>query len=167
LVHAGELEACQRDMLTKEELKTIFSGLKIYETSLSGQIDFLGIFPSQEDDCLEFDRFRNSTIRRKLCPITRTYATMYSVRPKTWPFFENMPPPLCVSCRSQIFFSGRYIYVQYIMLSYVGKSGQDEAFHKAISITLRQKLYIKNTVWKNAVYSITNLDIDMKILNNM
>jgi hypothetical protein len=69
----------------------------------------------------------------------------YSVRPKTWPLFENMPPPLCVSCRSLIFLSGRYIYVQHItavLLSYVGKSGQDEAFHMAISITLRQKLYI-------------------------
>jgi hypothetical protein len=53
-----------------------------------------------------------------------------------------------------------------ILLSYVGKSGQDEAFHMAISITLRQKLY-KKTFRKNAVYSITNHDIDIKIQNNM
>jgi hypothetical protein len=66
------------------------------------------------------------------------------MRPKTWPLFKNMPPPLCLSSRSQFFLSGRYIYVQYItavLLSYVGKSGQDEAFHMAISITLQQKLY--------------------------
>jgi hypothetical protein len=67
----------------------------------------------------------------------------YSVRPKTWPLFKNMPPPLCVSCRSLIFVSRRYIYVQYttaVLLSYVGKCGQDEAFHMAIFITLQQKL---------------------------
>ncbi len=69
-------------------------------------------------------------------------STYYSVRPKTWPLFKNMPPPLCVSCRYIIFVSGRYIYVQYttaVLLSYVEKCGQDEAFHMAISITLRQK----------------------------
>jgi hypothetical protein len=81
-----------------------------------------------------------------------------------------MPPPLCVRCRSLIFVRGRYIYVQYItavLLSYVEKSGQDEAFHMAISITLQQKLYIKNTVSKNVVYSITNQGIDLKILINI
>ncbi len=81
-----------------------------------------------------------------------------------------MPPPLCVSCRSLSFVSGIYIYVQYItavLLSYVGKYGQDEAFHKATSITLQQKLFKKKTVWKNVVVSRTNHDIDMKILNNM
>jgi hypothetical protein len=69
----------------------------------------------------------------------------YSVPPKTWPLFKNMPPPLCVSGRFLIFVSGRYIYVQSktaVLLSYVGKSGQDEAFHMAISITIQQKLYI-------------------------
>ncbi len=72
---------------------------------------------------------------------------VYSVQPKTWPLFKNMPPPLCVRCRSLIFVRGRYLYVKYItavLLSYVGKSGQDEAFHMAISITLQQKLYKKH-----------------------
>jgi hypothetical protein len=60
-----------------------------------------------------------------------------------------MPPPLCLSYRSLIFSGGRYIYVQYItavLLSYVGKYGQDEVCHVAISITLQQKLCEENTV---------------------
>jgi hypothetical protein len=58
-------------------------------------------------------------------------------------------------------------YITAVLLSYVGKSGQADAFHMAISITLQQKLYQENIVWKNAGYSITNHDIDRKILNNM
>ncbi len=58
-------------------------------------------------------------------------------------------------------------YTTSVLLSFVGKYGQDEAFHMAISITLRQKLCKKNTVGKNLVYSITNHDIDMKINSNM
>jgi hypothetical protein len=101
--------------------------------------------------------------------VFKNHAFIYSVRPKTWPLFKNMPPLLCVSCRSLIFVSGRCIYVQYttaVLLCYVGKCGQDEVFHMAISITLRQKLCKKNTVRKNVIYSITNHDIDMEIPNS-
>jgi hypothetical protein len=50
LIHAGELEACLFFFLnfkgtsSQEEHKTIFSGLKIYEMALSGQIDVPAFF---------------------------------------------------------------------------------------------------------------------------
>ncbi len=44
---------------------------------------------------------------------------------------------------------------------------QDNVFHMAISITQRQHLHIKNTVWKNWINSITNQDIDLKFLRGM
>jgi hypothetical protein len=90
------------------------------------------------------DKFQHSVNRQQ-------QIRYYSVRPKTWPLFNNTPPPLCVSCRSLVLVSKRYICVQYttaVLLSYVGKYGQDEAFHVAISITLRQKLCKKYSLEK-------------------
>ncbi len=78
------------------------------------------------------------------------------MRPKTCPIFKNLPAPLCVSWRSQNFFNARHKYVQYItavLLSYVKKSGQDEAFHMAISISLQQQLYKENSLAKCGLFS--------------
>jgi hypothetical protein len=52
------------------------------------------------------------------------------------------------------------------LLSYFEKSGQDEALLVAIFI-IQQLLYKKNTVWQNAVYSINDPDIDLKIQYDM
>ncbi len=44
---------------------------------------------------------------------------------------------------------------------------EDKAFCMAISITQRQHLYEKNTVWQNLINSITNHDVDLKFLRDM
>jgi hypothetical protein len=44
---------------------------------------------------------------------------------------------------------------------------QDKAFCMTISITQRQHLYEKNTVWQNLINSITNHGVDLRFLRDM
>jgi hypothetical protein len=62
---------------SQEEHKTIFSGVKIYEITLSDQIDFPGIFQSLEDDFPEFHQFRNTKICCRLSPVRRPYTAIF------------------------------------------------------------------------------------------
>ncbi len=48
------------------------------------------------------------------------------------------------------------------LLAYMEYFCQDQAFHMAISMAQPQHLCKKNTIWKNAIYSITNQDISWR-----